>query len=92
MPIRMHRYDDGLTGLAAFCDTCGEQITERGYIIWNGFDVNDWLVVHQARCDRGHHDRHRYGHSMPLDVEIVHLANSAGVDLEATRERMRVFG
>jgi hypothetical protein len=81
--LRMHEYESGRTGLAAFCDVCGDQITENGYVVWNGTDVSDWLVIHQARCDPG---RPRYDMSMPLDVEIVYLANSASVDLDEARE------
>lgn len=88
MAFRMHEYDDGLTGLAAFCDTCGEQITEHtehGFVIWDPNNVGDWLVVHQSRCDPGGSGRSQYSHSMGLEAEIVYLANSAGVDLDKAR-------
>lgn len=92
MPFKMHRYEDGVTGLAAFCDTCGEQITERGYVVWRGDPETDrvaeWEVVHQSRCDKG---RPRFPLSMPLDTEVIYLAHSAGIDLEAALERVRVF-
>lgn len=76
--IRMHRYPDGRMGLAAFCDTCGKQITEHGFVVWTSA-VREWRVIHQARCDS-----RRFEFSMPLDVEILHLANSAGIDLAET--------
>ena len=66
----MHDYGDGLTGLAAFCDVCGTN-REHGYVVWNGDDSSDWLVVHQGRCDPG---SPRFDMSMPLDTEIVYLA------------------
>lgn len=84
MSIRMHRYDDGLTGLAAFCDVCDKRIEKHGYIVWNCMDESDWLVVHQSRCDPG---RPRYDCSMPLDVEIVYLARSVKADLKSATER-----
>lgn len=78
--IRMRRYPDGRTGLAATCDTCGQQITKNGYIVWNedAHGVTEERVIHKGRCD----DK-RYSQSMPLDVELVYLANSAGIDLKA---------
>ena len=82
MGLRMHGYDDGRTGLAAFCDVCSRQITENGYVIWNDKDLSDWKVIHQDSCDL-----ESYGMSMPLDAEIVHLAHSAGIDLDAARTR-----
>jgi hypothetical protein len=89
--IRLHTYADGRTGLAAFCDVCGEQITEHGYVVWKYHDDNDQpvdvLIVHQARCDPGGD----YRMSMPLDVELVYLANSAGVDLNDAAEHVRFF-
>jgi hypothetical protein len=93
--IRLHTYPDGRTGFAAFCDVCGEQITEGdGYVVWKGHDDNDQpfdvLIVHQARCDPGHEPG--YHDSMPLDVEIVYLAGSAGVDLAAAIEHARNLG
>lgn len=79
--IKMHRYDDGHTGLAAFCDTCGKQIRQHGYVVWNHDPdtdaVSEWRVIHQADCDDLAYDS-----SMPLEAEIIYLANSAGVDLE----------
>lgn len=82
--IRLHRYPDGRVGLAAFCDTCGKQITERGFVVWNHDpdtdDVTEWRVIHQARCDDP-----RFECSLPLDRNVVYLAHSAGVDLDATR-------
>lgn len=84
----MHRYEDGLTGLAAFCDTCGERIEENGWIVWNCGDETDWLLVHQRVCDPG---RPQYDCSMELDVEIVYLANSAGVDLKDALKRVGMF-
>jgi len=94
MSLRMHRYEDGRDGLAAFCDVCGEQITEHGYIVWNPENLSDWLVVHQARCDPGYPGspyRQRYSYSMDLDVEIVYLANSVSADLEDARRRVGFF-
>jgi hypothetical protein len=84
----MHQYPDGLTGLAAFCDICDEQITETGYVVWNTQDPNDWLLVHHSRCDPGGpRSNYRYGSSMSLSAELIYLANSAGVDLtEALNE------
>jgi hypothetical protein len=81
--IRLHtRPGGGGTRLAAFCDVCGEQITEHGYVVWKGHVESaqpaDWMIVHQASCDPGGD----YRLSMALDVEIVCLAKSAGVDLD----------
>ena len=87
MTLRMHRYPDCLTGLAAFCDVCGEQITKDGYVVWNSADESDCLVVHQGRCDPG---GLRYGSSMPLEDEILYLANSVGADLERARKTLRL--
>jgi hypothetical protein len=90
--FRMHKYQDDLTGLAAFCDVCYEQITnDEGYIVWNPDDVDDWLLVHQVRCDPGGRQGSRYTCSMPLDVEIVYLANSVGVNLQAAKKRVGTF-
>lgn len=77
--IRLHRYPDGSVGLAAFCDTCHEQITERGFIVWNEDEVgiSEWRVVHQARCDN-----RRFKMSMDLEANIFYLANSAGINLQ----------
>ncbi|MBA2706271.1 MAG: hypothetical protein H0U59_00500 [Gemmatimonadaceae bacterium] len=86
--IRMHPYPNGTTGLAAFCDICHNQIREHGYIVWNGDNVTDWLVIHQAKCDPG---RPRYDMSMPLDVELLYLANSAGINLKDASKSLRVF-
>ncbi len=83
MGLRMHTYPDGRTGLAAFCDTCGEQITENGFVVWNeengedGWAVTEWRTIHQSRCDDM-----RYRNSMPLDAEIVYLANSTGMHIK----------
>jgi len=82
--IRMHRYPDGTDGLAAFCDVCGEQIREHGFVVWNGDDPNDWLVIHQARCDPG--NAAGYDCSMGLEAEVIYLANSAKIDLDKARE------
>jgi len=92
MTIRLHTYpDDGRTGLAAFCDVCGEQITEQGFVVWKDHDDNDQpvdvLIVHQARCDPGGD----YRSSMALDVEVVYLANSAGIDLDSARRDVELF-
>jgi len=83
--IRMHRYEDGREGLTAFCDICGEQITKHGYVVWSSKEPRDWLVVHQSRCDPG---RPRYDLSMPLDIELVYLANSTGSDLDAAKKNL----
>lgn len=88
MSFQMHNYKDGTIGLAAFCDVCKKQITEHGYVVWNGADVSDWLVIHQGKCDPG---RPRYDNSMPLNVEIVYLANSTGVDLDKARDDVQMF-
>jgi hypothetical protein len=89
----MHSYPDGVTGLAAFCDVCGKQITKNGYVVWKdrGDDGQpaDVLFIHQAICDPGHKGGHY--NSMPLDAEIVYLANSAGVDLDSARKDIVVF-
>lgn len=85
----MHEYDNGRHGLAAFCDTCGEQITEHGFVIWNCDNVADWRVIHQARCEPPRTDG--YDCSMGLDEELVYLANSAGVDLNAARKSVSVL-
>lgn len=94
MSIRMHEYEDGKQGLAAFCDVCGDQIREHGFIVWNGDDPSDWLLIHQSRCDPGRAGgaphRH-YDSSMGLDVELVYLANSAGIDLSAARKSAGVL-
>ena len=84
--IKMHTYGDGRTGLAAFCDTCGRQITDNGYVVWNEDDtgVTEWRVIHQRICDDN-----RFDMSMPLNVEVVYLANSTGVDLS---EAIRLVG
>ena len=82
----MHRYEDGRDGLAAFCDTCGEQILEHGYVIWDGNNPADWRVVHQIGCDPGRESG--YDCSMELGCEIIYLANSAKVDLEGARKRV----
>ena len=91
--IQMHAYPDGRTGLAAFCDTCGDQITEHGWIIWKYDDdntsVSDWLIVHQGRCDPGHPDG--YDFSMPFSAEIIYLANSTGVDLKKAQDEAVLF-
>jgi hypothetical protein len=84
--IRMHRYPTGQTGLAAFCDICQEQINENGYLVWTN-DLEDWLVIHQAKCDPGR----AYPNSMDLAANIVYLANSAGVDLTEAQEHVRTL-
>lgn len=88
MPLKMHRYNDGLTGLAFFCDVCDQQITSNGYVVWRHDPATDqpaeWHVIHQGRCDDG---RPRFPSSMPIDVELIYLANSAGIDLDAARQR-----
>ena len=91
--IRLHAYDDGRVGLAAFCDTCGEQITEHGFVIWRYTDddcgeVAEWRVIHQARCDPG---GTLWENSMGLEVELVYLANSAGIDLDEARRNMALL-
>jgi hypothetical protein len=84
MPFRMHDYDNGLTGLAAFCDVCGDQITKNdGYIVWPGDRPTDFLVIHVGRCD----PNGVYDCSSPLDTEMVYLANSTGIDLAQARKR-----
>lgn len=88
MSFQMHRYPDHTTGLAEFCDVCGTQITEYGYVVWNGDDLSDWLVIHQGKCDPG---RPRYDMSMPLDAEIIYLANSANIDLKKARKSVAIF-
>jgi hypothetical protein len=86
MSIRMHRFPNGLDALTAFCDVCGEQITERGYVVWDPDHPEDWLLVHQSRCDPG--GKQGYPFSMPLDTELIYLANNSGVDLDDERERL----
>ena len=83
MDFRMHDYGDGRTGLAAFCGVCGKQITENGYVLWDSDDRGSAILIHQGRCDPG---SDKLGSSMPLDVELVHLANSASIDLDEARE------
>ncbi len=53
MGFEMKIYENGLAGLAAICDTCGEQITEHGYVVWNetGGSIIEWRVIHKGRCD-----------------------------------------
>jgi hypothetical protein len=89
----MHSYGDGRTGMAAFCDTCGGQITEGdGYVVWMGDRPDDdWRVIHQNRCDPLDGEIARYDCSMPLGNEIIHLSVSAGIDLEEARENARVL-
>ena len=92
MSFRMHRYEDGRDGLAAFCHVCGEQITEHGYVVWNPDNVDgDWFVVHQERWDPGMRNGSPYTYSMPLDAEILYLANSVGVDIDKARRRVALF-
>lgn len=85
----MHRYGDGREGLAAFCDVCGERIEQHGYIVWKPDNVENWLLIHQGRCDPGR--QLGYENSMPLDVEIIYLANSASVDLKNAQQRAAVM-
>jgi hypothetical protein len=87
--IRLHRYPDGLTGLAAFCDVCGERITENGYVVWNDERPDEMLIIHQGRCDPGR--EHGYGASMPLETELVYLANSVGADLKRAARMVRLY-
>lgn len=89
MSVRMHRYENGLDGLAAFCDTCGDQITEHGFVIWDPDNVADWRVIHQARCDPGREAG--YTCSMDLEVEIIYLANSTKSDLTRARKSVSLF-
>lgn len=90
MSFRMHRYPTGVTGLAAFCDTCGEQITEYGYVVWNHdpdtHEVSEWRVIHAADCDDG-----RFTSSMALDNEIIYLARSANIDLKRAESNTRLL-
>jgi hypothetical protein len=71
----MHRYSEGMDGLGAFCDVCDEQIIENGFVVWNSDNLDDWLVIHQGRCDPGHASG--YDCSSPLDLEMLYLASDA---------------
>lgn len=83
MGVQVHEYENGMTGLAAFCDVCKQRITEHGFVVWDPENLADFLIIHQARCDPAG----RYAHSMDLDVEIIYLANSVGADLDSARDR-----
>lgn len=94
--IGMTRYPDGRTGLAAFCDVCGEQITENGYVLWRNDEsdehLEEWVVVHQGRCDPDRCVRPKsFPYSMELNVEIIYLANSVDADLEGAIDRAGLF-
>lgn len=86
MSLRMHRFPNGLDALTAFCDSCGEQISENAWVVWDPDHPEDWLLVHQGRCDPG--GLNGYPFSMPLSAELVYLTNNLGIDLDEEREHL----
>ncbi len=87
--IRMHAYENGHHGLAAFCDVCGEQITEHGFVVWNCDEegrISEWRVIHQSRCDDP-----RFQYSMSLSAEWVYLGNSAGILWEDAKKEVLIL-
>src|SRR6266576_5290641 len=95
MGFKMHDYKDGTIGLAAFCDVCREQVTENdGYILWNSYNPDNWLLIHKMRCDPTllhAAEKYIYNMSMPLGVEIVYLVNSMGLDFDQERRTEEIY-
>jgi hypothetical protein len=78
------------------CDVCGGEIRypdHPGYVVWRSRqgahvgDVEEYLIVHQGRCDPGKpHLRHLSGHdydmSQALDEFIACVLHNTGLDSE----------